>query len=158
MTHTYKDRGHRETEDTHRETERGYMHNTQTHREKERIHIMTHTQRQRETERKQRQREDRTLRYTIRAIIIGTLATLLFVGGIAYQRQHDTVANRVYEVQAIVIYTDKEETIYKDINGDEWSTYDNEGYNPGDKVIITLTTEGTAKVNDDIIKEVRECR
>lgn len=110
---------------------------------------MTHTQ---------RQREDRTLRYTIRAIMIGTLITLLFVGGMAYQRQHDTVDNRVYEVRATVVYTDKEKTVYKDINGDEWSTYGNEGYNPGDKVIITLTTEGTAKVTDDIIKEVRECR
>ena len=110
---------------------------------------MTHTQ---------RQREDRTLRYTIRAILIGTLITLLFIGGMAYQRHYDTVANRVYEVRATVLYTDNEETIYKDINGDEWSTYGNEGYNSGDKVIITLTTEGTAKVTDDIIKEVRECR
>ena len=86
----------------------------------------------------QRQRDDRTLKNIIKAIAIATLLTLTFVGGQMYQRNHDRQEPRLYQVEARVLYHEEDETILKDFN-----------------VTLTLNDQGTAKVIDDEIIEVR---
>lgn len=103
----------------------------------------------------QRQREDRTIKNIIKAIALATLLTLTFVGGQQYQRNHDIVEARLYQVEARVIGHIDDETIIKDINGDEWAIDKDEGLNEGQRVTLTLNNRGTATVEDDEITEVR---
>lgn len=103
----------------------------------------------------QRQREDRTIKNIIKAIALATLLTLTFVGGQQYQRNHDTVEARLYQVEARVLYHEDDETIIKDINGDEWAIDKEDTLTEGQTVTLTLNDQGTATVEDDEITEVR---
>ena len=103
----------------------------------------------------QRQREDKTLKYTLKAIALATLITLTFVSGQIYQRNHDTVKARLYQVEARVIGHIEDETVLKDINGDEWAIDRDEGFSEGQRVTLTLNNKGTATIEDDEIIEVR---
>ena len=103
----------------------------------------------------QRQREDRTLKHIITAIALATLLTLAFVGGQIYQRNHDRQEPKLYQVEARVLYHEKDETIFKDFNGNEWAIDKEDSLTEGQIVILTLNDQGTAKVVDDEIIEVR---
>lgn len=103
----------------------------------------------------QRQREDRTIKNIIKAIALATLLTLTFVGGQQYQRNHDTVKAKLYQVEARVLYHEDDETIIKDINGDEWAIDKEDTLTEGQRVTLTLNDQGTAIVEDDEIIEVR---
>lgn len=103
----------------------------------------------------QRQREDRTLKNIIKAIALATLLTLTFVGGQIYQRNHDKQEPRLYQVEARVLYHEEDETILKDFNGNEWAIDREDTLTEGQTVTLTLNDQGTAKVVDDEIIEVR---
>ena len=103
----------------------------------------------------QRQREDKTINYIIKTIVLATLLTLTFVSGQIFQRNHDTVEARLYQVEARVLYHEENETILKDINGDEWVIDRDEGLSEGQRVTLTLNNRGTATIEDDEIIEVR---
>lgn len=103
----------------------------------------------------QRQRDDRTLKNIIKAIVLATLLTLTFVGGQIYQRNHDRQEPRLYQVEARVLYHEEDETILKDFNGNEWTIDREDTLTEGQTVTLMLNDQGTAKIVDDEIIEVR---
>ena len=103
----------------------------------------------------QRQRDDRTLKNIIKAIVIAIVLTLTFVSGQIYQRNHDRQEPRLYQVEARVLYHEEDETILKDFNGNEWAIDKEDTLTEGQTVTLTLNDQGTAKVVDDEIIEVR---
>jgi hypothetical protein len=96
-----------------------------------------------------------TITKVVAIILAFTALTLAFVGGQKYQRNHDTVESRLYQVEAKVICHLEDETIFKDFNGDEWAIDKDERFIEGQRVILTLNTNGTATIEDDEIIEVR---